>query len=91
MVLALSWQPAGHMMLSQEKVPLYPVLKNGIVTTKGKQIIALFNLKPLFDDDVNVTAILPEGRLIQDIADERKRLQEKMKSYNSLLHWLSMI
>ena len=75
--MALGWQPAGHVMLSQEKVLIYRELKNGIVTTKGKQIIALFNLKPLFDDDANVTAIIPEGRLIQDIADERKRLQEK--------------
>ena len=73
----MGWQPAGHVMLSQEKVLIYRELKNGIVTTKGKQIIALFNLKPLFDDDANVIAIIPEERLIQDIADVRKRLQEK--------------
>ena len=47
------------------------------INAKGKQITVLFNLKPLFDDDANVIAVIPEGRLIQDIADVRKRLQEK--------------
>ena len=47
------------------------------INTEGKQITLLFNLKPLFDDDGNVIAIIPEGRPIQDIADARKRLNEK--------------
>jgi light-regulated signal transduction histidine kinase (bacteriophytochrome) len=37
----------------------------------------LFNLKPLFDDDGNVIAIISEGRPIQDIVDARKALLEK--------------
>ena len=48
-----------------------------IINAKEKQITLLFNLKPLFDDDGNVIAIITEGRPIQDIADARKRLQEK--------------
>ena len=47
------------------------------INAKGKKITVLFNLKPLFDDDGNVIAIIPEGRPIQDIADARKRLHEK--------------
>ena len=47
------------------------------INVKGKKITVLFNLKPLFDDDGNVIAIIPEGRPIQDIADARKRLHEK--------------
>ena len=47
------------------------------INAEGKQITILFNLKPLFDDDENVIAIISEGRPIQDIADARKRLNEK--------------
>ena len=47
------------------------------INAKEKKITVLFNLKPLFDDDGNVIAIIPEARPIQDIADARKRLHEK--------------
>ncbi len=40
-------------------------------------VTILFNLKPLFDADGKVVAIIPEGRLIQDIVDARKALVEK--------------
>jgi PAS domain S-box-containing protein len=43
----------------------------------GKKMTILFNLKPLFDDDGKVIAIVSEGRPIQDIVDARKSLQEK--------------
>lgn len=40
-------------------------------------VTILFNLKPLLDKEGKVWAIIPEGRLIQDIVDARKSLQEK--------------
>ncbi|MDB5276197.1 MAG: domain S-box [Ferruginibacter sp.] len=48
-----------------------------IVSGNGKPIHILFNLKPLFDDDGKVIAIVSEGRPIQDIVDARKALLEK--------------
>jgi PAS domain S-box-containing protein len=48
-----------------------------IVNGRGKPMHILFNLKPLFDDDGNVIAIVSEGRPIQDIVDARKALLEK--------------
>ena len=47
------------------------------INAEGIPITILFNLKPLFDDDGEVIAVIPEGRPIQDIADARKRLMEK--------------
>jgi PAS domain S-box-containing protein len=40
-------------------------------------VTILFNLKPLRGEEGQVIAIIPEGRLIQDIVDARKSLQEK--------------
>ncbi|MBC6368498.1 PAS domain S-box protein [Algoriphagus sp. AK58] len=40
-------------------------------------VTILFNLKPLRDKEGEVIAIIPEGRLIQDIVDARKSLEEK--------------
>lgn len=40
-------------------------------------VTILFNLKPILDKEGKVTAIVPEGRLIQDIVDARKSLIEK--------------
>jgi PAS domain S-box-containing protein len=37
-------------------------------------VTILFNLKPILDRDGKVNAIVPEGRLIQDIVDARKSL-----------------
>lgn len=42
-------------------------------------VTILFNLKPLFDGYGEVVAIIPEGRLVQDIVDARKSLIEKNK------------
>ena len=42
-------------------------------------VTILFNLKPLFDAAGEVTAIIPEGRLVQEIVDARKSLEEKNK------------
>lgn len=48
------------------------------VWDKDKQpVVILFNLKPLLDQSGNVIAIIPEGRLIQDIIDARKSLEDK--------------
>lgn len=40
-------------------------------------VTILFNLKPLFDADGKVVAIIPEGRLIQDIVNARRALELK--------------
>jgi PAS domain S-box-containing protein len=48
-----------------------------IESREGKKMTILFNLKPLFDDDGEVIAIVSEGRPIQEIVDARKSLQEK--------------
>lgn len=42
-------------------------------------VTILFNLKPLFDGKGKVIAIIPEGRLVQDMVDARKSLIEKNK------------
>lgn len=47
------------------------------VNEDGKLVTIIFNLKPLFDDDGKVIAVIPEGRPIQDIADARRRLMQK--------------
>ena len=47
------------------------------INAQGKLISIIFNLKPLFDDEGKVIAIISEGRPIQDIADARKRLLQK--------------
>ncbi|MCY7292714.1 MAG: PAS domain S-box protein, partial [Ferruginibacter sp.] len=38
------------------------------VNADGKFVTIIFNLKPLFDDEGKVMAVIPEGRPIQDIA-----------------------
>lgn len=48
-----------------------------IESSNGKPLTILFNLKPLFDDDGKVIAIVSEGRPIQEIVDARKALLEK--------------
>ncbi len=47
------------------------------LNAEGKLVAIIFNLKPLFDDEGKVIAVIPEGRPIQDIADARKRLLQK--------------
>lgn len=42
-----------------------------------KPVTILFNLKPVLGADGSVIAIIPEGRLIQDIVDARKSLELK--------------
>ena len=48
-----------------------------IQNSAGVPLVILFNLKPLFDDAGKVTAIISEGRPIQDIVDARKALVQK--------------
>lgn len=43
----------------------------------GVPMVILFNLKPLFDEDGKVSAIISEGRPIQDIVDARRALLQK--------------
>ncbi len=47
------------------------------VNADGKFVAIIFNLKPLFDDDGKVIAVISEGRPIQDMANARKRLLQK--------------
>lgn len=50
------------------------------VWDKDKNAVTiLFNLKPIFDEEGKVIAIIPEGKLIQDIVDARTALEEKNK------------
>lgn len=43
---------------------------------KNPQTI-LFNMKPLFDENSKVIAVIPEGRLIEELIDIRKALTQK--------------
>lgn len=52
-------------------------------------LIILFSLKPLFDNQGNVFAILPEGRPIQDIYDARKSLILKNKELEQFAYGTS--
>lgn len=48
------------------------------VWDKDKNAVTiLFNLKPIFDEEGKAIAIIPEGRLIQDIVDARTALENK--------------
>lgn len=42
-----------------------------------RPVTILFNLKPIFNEEGKVFAIIPEGRLIQDIVDAREALKDK--------------
>lgn len=48
-----------------------------VLDAKKELHIILFNLKPLFDEEGKVFAIIPEGRPIQDMVDTRNALIKK--------------
>lgn len=62
-------EKAGKGEFIQYEVQVWDKYKNPVTV--------LFNLKPLLDEYGQVVAIIPEGRLIQDIIDIRKSLEEK--------------
>lgn len=67
--LRLSIEKAAQGEFIQYEVAVWDKSKNPVTI--------LFNLKPILDSDGKVIAIVPEGRLIQDIVDVRKSLIEK--------------
>jgi light-regulated signal transduction histidine kinase (bacteriophytochrome) len=67
--LRLSIEKAAKGEFVQYEVAVWDSAKNPVTI--------LFNLKPILDKEGNVVAIVPEGRLIQDIVDARKSLVEK--------------
>lgn len=48
-----------------------------VLDAKKELHTILFNLKPLFDEDGKVFAIIPEGRPVQDMVDARNELIKK--------------
>ncbi len=67
--LRLSIEKAAKGEFIQYEVEVWDKEKNAVTI--------LFNLKPILDSEGKVIAIVPEGRLIQDIVDARKSLVEK--------------
>lgn len=56
------------------------------VLGKDSTVTIHFNLKPLFDDQGKVIAIIPEGRPIQDIVEARKALEMKNQELERFAH-----
>ena len=63
-------------MIANARNGIYPVVEDYFIGPTGKPVNVLFSITPLRDTSGNIIALIPEGKIIEDI----KKLQEEIEN-----------